>query len=196
MQSTDKEFLEQNGITNDKLIGFYRAQFVMDRFFEETQALHSEEEISAEAQEEYQEHLDEYIVEKEKRISMILLKKKKQAEEVIDRLNDGEDFGALAQEVSIDENSRAVGGDLGFFRRQDLRDRFGKGIFGMDVGEYTDSPVKTKDGYAVIRITASHDSGYLSYDEVAQDVMYSLYEGYNDRRIQEIRENMDVEEEL
>ncbi len=195
MQSTEGEFLEQNNISYDQLVYFYRTQFVTNKFFEETRAQHDEEEISNEAREYYQEHLDDYTVEKEKRISMILTKKKKQAEEIIRRLDSGEDFAAVAREASIDENSAARGGDLGFFKKQETRDRFGKGVFGMTTGEYTGSPVKTKDGYAVVKITDSHDSGYFSYEESAQDIIYSLYVDYNDQRIREIRESMDIETE-
>ena len=98
----------------------------------------------------------------------------------------------MAQEVSIDENSAVNGGDLGFFRKQEVRGRFGKGVFNLEVGEYTDHPVKTADGYAIVRITDSHDSGYVPYEEVAQDITYSLYLGYNRDRIEEIRAGMDV----
>ena len=195
LQSSDGAFLEQNGITYDDLVYFYRAQFVKDKFFEETRSQHTPEEISAQAQEYYDAHREDYVREQEKRVSMILTKKKKQAAEVLERLDSGEDFAAVAQEVSIDENSAVNGGDLGFFKRQELRDRFGKGVFGMEPGEYTDSPVKTPDGYAVVKITDSHDSGYLSYEEVAQDLMYSLYQDYNNQRIREIRESMDIETE-
>lgn len=195
MQSSDGEFLEQNGITYDDLIYFYRAQFVKDKFFEETRSQHTAEEISAQVQEYYDAHREDYVLEQEKRVSMILTKKKKQAVEVTERLNKGEDFAAVAQEVSVDENSAVNGGDLGFFRRQEIRDRFGKGVFGMQPGEYTENPVKTHDGYAVVKITDSHDSGYLSCEEVTQDIMYSLYQDYYNQRIREIRENMDVEVE-
>ena len=195
MQSTEGEFLDQNNISYDQLVYFYRAQFVTDKFFEETRAQHNEEEIAGEAWEYYQAHLEDYTVEKEKRISMILLKKKKQAEEIIRRLDSGEDFAVVAREASIDENSAARGGDLGFFKKQETRDRFGKGVFRMTTGEYTETPVKTNDGYAVFKITDSHDSGYLTFEESEQDIVYSLYVDYNNRRIREIRESMDVETE-
>ena len=85
------------------------------------------------------------------------------------------------------------GGDLGFFTKQETVDRFGKGVFGMDVGEYTEKPVTTADGYAVLKITDFNDSGYHSYDEVSQGIIYSLYENYNKERIAVIREDMEIE---
>lgn len=193
MQSNDRAFLDQNGITYDDLVYFYRAQFVKDKFFMETRSQHNPEEISAEARDYYDAHREDYVLEKEKRVSMILTNKKKQAEEVVERLDRGEDFAAIAQEVSIDENSAVNGGDLGFFRRQELRDRFGKGLFNLEIGEYTENPVKTKDGYAILRITDSHDSGYLSFEEVAQDIMYLLYQDDNNQRIEEIKDSMEVQ---
>ena len=193
IQSNDAEFLDQNDISYQDLIDFFGKKYVTEKFFQETQSQHGPEEISAEARIYYDENLKDYAIEKEKRFSQILTKKKRQAVAVIERLDSGEDFDTIAREVSIDGNSAANGGDLGFFNKKETKERFGKGIFGMETGEYSSQPVRTADGYAVLRVTDSHDSGYQSYDEVAQDIVYSLYEKYNNERIDGIKAGMDID---
>ena len=193
IQSNEAEFLDQNDISYDDLIRFYRNQFVIGKFFEETRAQYEEDTVAAEAQAYYESHLEDYKVDKEKRLSLILTKKKKQAAGAVQRLDQGEDFATVAREVSVDSNSAASGGDLGFFNKQEVRSRFGKGIFVKAVGEYTEEPVKTGDGYAVILITDSHDSGYQPYDEVARDIIYSLYENYNNQRLDDIKSGLSIE---
>lgn len=193
IKNNEAEFLEQNDISEEELIDYYEDQYVIGRFFEETRNAYDESRIAQEAIEYYESHMEDYRIEKQKRISLILTDKKKKASAAIDRLDSGEDFAAVAQEVSVDENSSVNGGDLGFFTKKAATDRFGKGVFGMDVGEYSSKPVKTADGYAVLKITDSNDSGYQSYDEVSQEIIYSLYEKYNDERIAVIREDMKTE---
>ena len=193
MQTNDAEFLDQNDITYEDLVYYYRAQYATGRFFEETSAQYDETGIMEEARRYYDEHRDDYAVEKQKRVSVILTKKKKQAAEVTERLIQGTDFAEAAKEYSIDENSAVNGGDLGFFTRNEMKDRFGKGIFSMQVGEFNQEPVKTADGYAVILITDSHDSGYQSFEEVSQNIVYLLYENYNAERIESIKDEMEVE---
>ena len=193
IRNNEAEFLEQNDISEEELIDYYEDQYVISSFFEETRAAYDEGRIAQEAADYYEKHIDDYKIEKQKRISLILTKKKKKAAAAIERLDGGEDFAAVARDVSTDENSSVNGGDLGFFTKQETVDRFGKGVFGMDVGEYTEKPVTTADGYAVLKITDFNDSGYHSYDEVSQGIIYSLYENYNKERIAVIREDMEIE---
>lgn len=194
MESSGVQFLEQNDITEEQLIHFFRSQYVMNRFFEETRSAYERGAVMEKALKYYDSHKKDYAVEKEKRISMILTKKKKDAEAALARLAAGEEFPALAHELSIDENSGAFGGDLGFFTKTEMKERFGKSVFDLQVGEVTEKPVKTADGWAVIRVTDFNDSGVKSFDEVSQDIMYSIYENYNKDRLEAVRDDMKIEE--
>jgi len=50
----------------------------------------------------------------------ILVETEEEAQAILARLQAGEDFAALARELSQDENTREAGGDLGFFSRGQL----------------------------------------------------------------------------
>jgi len=86
-------------------------------------------------------------------IRQILVEKEEEALEVIERLEAGEDFVALAKEVSIDEATKEKGGDLDWF----TRDGFGipkevvEVAFGLEVNQISE-PISTTLGYHIIEV--------------------------------------------
>lgn len=87
----------------------------------------------------------------ETRARHILLDSKDAAIEAIKRLNDGEDFTALAKELSTGP-SGPNGGELGYFRRGAMVPSFELASFAMDVGTYSKEPVQTQFGWHVIKV--------------------------------------------
>ena len=77
-----------------------------------------------------------------------------QADILIDRLRNGEDFAALAQQYSSDMGSREDGGDLGYFPRGRMVPAFEEAAFALRPGEISE-PVKTKFGYHIIKVEAA-----------------------------------------
>jgi peptidyl-prolyl cis-trans isomerase SurA len=76
-----------------------------------------------------------------------------QADTLIGRLRNGEDFSALAQQYSSDKGSREDGGDLGYFPRGRMVPAFEEAAFALRPGEIS-APVKTKFGYHIIKVEA------------------------------------------
>ena len=72
---------------------------------------------------------------------------KKKAEEIIKKLDKGEDFDTLAKENSDDTGSKEKGGDLGYFNKGDMVKEFETAAYKLKVNEYTKKPVKTTYGY-------------------------------------------------
>jgi len=68
-----------------------------------------------------------------------------------DRIVNGEDFGAVAQEVSKCP-SRDKGGDLGFFGRGQMVPEFDHVAFSLEENQLT-GPVKTQFGFHIIQRT-------------------------------------------
>ena len=75
---------------------------------------------------------------------------KKKAEELIKKLDKGEDFSKLAKENSDDTGSKEKGGDLGYFNKGDMVKEFEDAAYALKKGEYTKEPVKTTYGYHII----------------------------------------------
>ncbi len=74
-----------------------------------------------------------------------------QANAIIDRLNEGEDFATMAQQYSSDAGSREDGGDLGYFPRGRMVPAFEEAAFSLQPGEIS-APVRTKFGYHIIKL--------------------------------------------
>lgn len=86
---------------------------------------------------------------------------KKKAEELIEKLDDGEDFDKLAKENSDDPGSAANGGDLGYFNKGEMVKEFEDAAINLKVNEYTKEPVKTSYGYHIILKTGEKEKAKL-----------------------------------
>ena len=81
----------------------------------------------------------------------ILVATQAEAEAVLQRLNNGETFEALAAEVSRDVTTRDTGGNLGFFTRDDLTTpQLADLAFTLDEGEMA-GPVQTALGWHIVQ---------------------------------------------
>ena len=89
-------------------------------------------------------------------------KAKKLAEEIIEKLNNGEDFSKLAETYSKDESNKNNGGALGKFNKGDMEKTFEDAAYNLKVNEYTKEPVKTSYGYHIILKTKEYDKEELS----------------------------------
>lgn len=86
----------------------------------------------------------------------ILLGTKKEAMEIRERLEKGEDFAAVAKEFSQDDASREQGGDLGWFQRWSDTGTLSRLAFSLEPGTLSqptpDITRQTKGGYWLIKV--------------------------------------------
>ena len=112
----------------------------------------------------FEDNKDLYKVPEQRKASHILLKVNENADEsttqevlqeaqsLVQRIRDGEDFGELAKRYSQDPGSAALGGDLGLVEAGVMVKPFEDKLFSMQEGEVSD-PVRTRYGYHVIKLT-------------------------------------------
>ena len=112
----------------------------------------------------YQDNIASFTEEEQRRVSHILIEftegnseseaaAKTQAEAVLTRIAQGEDFAVLAKEVSNDTFSGENGGDLDFLETGVMEPSFDEAAFALtSVGDITEL-VKTSFGYHVIKLT-------------------------------------------
>jgi peptidyl-prolyl cis-trans isomerase D len=128
-------------------------------------------------QELFAKNRDSYVEPEKRRARHILIAvengddaaAKKAAEAVLVRLRAGEDFAALAAQLSKDTGSAAEGGDLGWSERSAFVGPFADSVFSLKEGELS-VPVKTEFGYHVIRLDGIQAGRSRSFDEVRAEL--------------------------
>jgi foldase protein PrsA len=107
----------------------------------------------------------------------IVVKTEPEAQRILAQLQNGAKFAALAQSLSIDDSTRADGGDLGWFTRNSgsvLWTEVEDAAFTLQPGETSDI-VKSPIGYHIIKVTEREtraltdaDAAYLQEQALAQ----------------------------
>ncbi|BBB48407.1 peptidylprolyl isomerase [Pelolinea submarina] len=102
----------------------------------------------------------------------ILVETEDEAKDVLARLDAGEDWNALAAELSLDTSNNTTGGDLGWFPRGYMVEPFEEAAFALEVGK-TSEPVETDYGWHIIQVVG-HEDRALSADDYnyAQQLHY------------------------
>lgn len=81
----------------------------------------------------------------------ILVAEEEEATQVIERLEAGEEFATLAEELSTDTGSGANGGDLGWFGKGQMIAEFEEAAFALEFAEVS-APVQTSFGWHIIQL--------------------------------------------
>jgi foldase protein PrsA len=97
----------------------------------------------------------------------ILVDTEEEANAVLERLQQGEDFATVAMEVSQDTLSAELGGDLGWFPRGKMDPAFEEVAFSLPVGEISDV-VETSYGFHIILVEDRDEDRELDADMLEQ----------------------------
>lgn len=114
-----------------------------------------------------EQNTERFIPKKEMRLSMIKVTSYEEAQQVMDRLEQGDDFAALARELSIDEESRMRGGSLGKVEEDNpfWPEELLETAASLDAGDIA-GPIETKDGFAIIRLESIHSPQMPDEDDI------------------------------
>jgi len=89
--------------------------------------------------------------EEQVRVRRIVLETEEEAEAIRERLEAGEDFATLAQELSIDEATKENGGDMGWMAFDERDISFSAMAFQLEVGEIS-QVIETARGYEILKL--------------------------------------------
>jgi peptidyl-prolyl cis-trans isomerase C len=81
----------------------------------------------------------------------ILVASEEEANRLIDLLGKGADFATLAKQYSKDPDG-ANGGDLGFFRRDQVWPDFADVAFALPPGQYSKTPIHNEFGWHIVKV--------------------------------------------
>jgi peptidyl-prolyl cis-trans isomerase C len=113
------------------------------------------------------------VGDREYHVRHILLGTEDEARDVIVKLNGGAKFDKLAK-VSRDEASAARGGDIGWVSSSSLVSPVSAALVKMQQGQITETPVKTEQGYHVIKLEGSRSTEFLPFDQVKGKIAETL----------------------
>ncbi len=140
----------------------------------------------------YEKFVSENPPVEEVRARHILLESEAEAKAVIGRLGKGEDFAALARELSIGPSGKS-GGDLNYFTRERMVPEFSEAAFRLDTGAYTREPVQTQFGWHVIKVEDKRTQQPPSFADaegaLREEMSQQLAETYH----KELREGAEIE---
>lgn len=119
----------------------------------------------------------------------VVKQKEKAAKDAEARAKKGEDFNALAKELSEEPAAKQSGGDLGLFAKEDMVPEFAAVAFAQKVGDISD-PVRTKFGFHVIKVTDKKAAGKIPFEEVKERVVVFLNRQKSSEAIKQALENL------
>jgi len=119
----------------------------------------------------------------------ILVETEEEAQEVLDELEAGADFGELAMERSIDTGSGAQGGDLGPAPRGAYVPPFEEAAWEAELGEVV-GPVESDFGFHVLEVT---DEDSVPADELPPEQLDQLVSEELDQLIVAAYDEADIE---
>src|SRR5690606_13525108 len=96
-----------------------------------------------------------------------------QAQEIKQRLDAGEDFGALAREFSVDTFSAEEDGDIGFTNGSVFPASVEQALAALEVGQVSD-PVVSEFGVHIVKLTEYQAQDFPTYEEVADRISREL----------------------
>ncbi len=144
-------------------------QQYVDKYLSENETVTDEEALGY-----YNDNKDNYQIEDDEiRALQIFVASSAEANNAYQRISRGEDFEAVAREVSIDfiDNQRI---DLGYFNKDEIVPDLSNRIFNASVGTLT-RPMQSEFGYHIFKIIDRHERGRIKeFEEVKDQIVARL----------------------
>ena len=139
----------------------------------------------------YEDNKDKFASPVEITLSHILLSSSDDAKKVLNRLEEGEKFGKLAEEVSIDPQSNTNGGELGTFREGDLLPEFESVVSKLKTGQHS-GVVYTAFGYHILKKTSQKRLPSQSFEDSKADIERTLLKNTFDKWLEDEKKKTKV----
>jgi peptidyl-prolyl cis-trans isomerase C len=124
--------------------------------------------------------------------SHILVPTKEKADQLIKKIKGGAKFEDIAKADSTD-NSKANGGDLGWFTTARMVKPFGDAVKGLKKGEFTTDPVQTQYGWHIIKLEDTRDAPFDQMKaQLTNGIMQKKFQEY----IESLKKTAKIEKKL
>lgn len=126
------------------------------------------------------------------RASHILVETQEKAGELIAQLDEGAEFGALAEEHSTGPTASRQG-DLGWFKPNQMVPPFAEAVQQLEPGDYTPEPVETQFGWHVIHLAETREAEKPAYEDMKSEIRNELASQHIQDYLGSLREQAEVE---
>jgi peptidyl-prolyl cis-trans isomerase C len=125
----------------------------------------------------------------------ILVPTKEKADQLIKKIKGGAKFEDVAKAESTD-NSKANGGDLGWFTLARMVKPFSDAVKTLKKGEITPDPVQTQYGWHIIKLEDTRDVAPPPFDQVKAQVMKGVMQKKLLAYVDDLKKNAKIEKKL
>jgi peptidyl-prolyl cis-trans isomerase C len=126
-----------------------------------------------EIKEYYQQNLTKFASPPKVKARHILVRNRKEAEQVMEKLRNKGDFAKLAKEYSIDLPMAREGGSMGTIEKGRTLPELDKALFILNVGEISDI-VETRFGFHILTVDEIITTQYRPFDEVSESIKKAI----------------------
>jgi len=122
----------------------------------------------------------------------VLLQTESKAKEIIKFVNTGQNFAELAKKYSVGRTA-SRGGDLNFFKRDEMVKPFSDAAFALKVGQVTQKPVKSDFGWHVIKLEDRRKRKVPTFDKVRPILRQKVGQEVSNRVVSELLKQTKVQ---
>jgi peptidyl-prolyl cis-trans isomerase C len=122
----------------------------------------------------------------------ILVPDEATAKQIIAELNKGGDFAALSKKYSKDPGAAQQGGDLGFFKKDEMVPEFADAAFALQPGQITQTPVHTQFGWHVIQVMERRTDPPPSFEQAGQELRQKMIQEAVQKEVARARAQVQV----
>lgn len=122
----------------------------------------------------------------------ILVETEDEAKQILAELKKGGDFAAIAKDKSKDPGSKAKGGDLGFFSKEQMVPEFAEVAFKLTKGQLSE-PLKTQFGWHIIRLDDRRKKVPPAFEEVKDQLASFVERRAQSEMVARLREGAKIE---
>ncbi|RAP73282.1 peptidylprolyl isomerase [Paenibacillus montanisoli] len=161
---------EQLGLTPEGIREDSKYRLLLEKI-----AVRTTEVTEAEIDAYIADNQEQYAPRKQLHLAWIVLASEKDANELMRKLENGEDFDLMAKTYSLDANTAEAGGDIGFVEADDpfVDDAVLEAANGLAVGEVA-GPIPVEQGEAIIRLLETRTEQLVSGDRLRDQVRKEL----------------------
>ncbi len=123
----------------------------------------------------------------------ILVPDEATAKQIIAELNKGADFAALSKQYSKDPGAAQQGGDLGWFKKDEMVPEFADAAFALQPGQIDQTPVHTQFGWHVIQVLEKRTDPPPSFEQASQELRQKMIQQAVQQAVAHARAQVQVE---